>query len=124
MAKKTVTLQSIFDRAWEHFVVNFSPLSVSSSGNRCLYRSPEGHKCAIGLVIDDNDYTPEIEGLHASKAFWVIGYQADVDGDTLDAAQCRLHDSLFCKSGEEDPRKRELAYREFAIDYNLKIPGE
>jgi len=58
MAKKTVTLQSIFDRAWEHFITNFAPLSLDPTDGESLYRSSDGRRCAIGLVIEDNDYTP------------------------------------------------------------------
>jgi len=123
MAKKTVTLQEIFDICWKHFVVNFSPLSVSSSGNQCLYRSPEGNKCAIGLVIDDSDYIPEIESKSASKAFEMIGYECDVDDNTLNLAQERLHDDILVDD-PDDPKQRKFAYREFAKEHNLKIPSE
>ena len=32
---------------------------------RCLYRNPEGLKCAVGGIIDDRDYKPEMDdGTH------------------------------------------------------------
>lgn len=36
--------------------------SASPAGNVCLYRGPEGSKCAVGLWIQDEDYDPSIEG--------------------------------------------------------------
>lgn len=32
-------------------------------GFRCLYRSPDGCRCAAGLVLDDQDYSPELENM-------------------------------------------------------------
>lgn len=31
--------------------------------NRCMYRTDDGKKCAAGLLIPDECYTPQIEGL-------------------------------------------------------------
>jgi len=28
----------------------------------CMYRSPGGSKCAVGLLIDDAHYSPDLEG--------------------------------------------------------------
>lgn len=28
----------------------------------CMYRAPNGCKCAIGILIGDNDYSPSMEG--------------------------------------------------------------
>lgn len=33
----------------------------SDEKNECLYRGPEGKKCAIGLLIPDEDYSPSFE---------------------------------------------------------------
>lgn len=33
----------------------------------CYYRSPEGHKCAIGCLIPDADYSPEFEEKNLDK---------------------------------------------------------
>ena len=51
--------QQVFDEVWRHFVVDKNPLS--HAGNHCLYRGPDGAKCAIGLFIPDDKYKPEYD---------------------------------------------------------------
>jgi hypothetical protein len=57
--------QEVFDKVWNHFIVNNGPPSLSSEG--CCYRGPNGAKCAIGIFIADEDYTDEMEGCAVSS---------------------------------------------------------
>lgn len=55
--------QEVFDRVWNHFVVEGNPLSISRDiEGSCLYRGPDGTKCAVGLLIPDELYSPDMEG--------------------------------------------------------------
>lgn len=38
--------------------------SVDDHGN-CRYRGPAGQRCAVGLLIPDDRYTPDLEGISA-----------------------------------------------------------
>jgi len=54
--------QEVFD-----FVVNHLRLQNAKSvedveEGRCLYRGPEGRKCAVGCLIPDKNYSPYMEG--------------------------------------------------------------
>jgi hypothetical protein len=40
--------------------------SNAQEGWVCDYRSPDGRKCAVGLIIPDEDYRPDFEGRGAS----------------------------------------------------------
>lgn len=51
--------QEIFDRVLAHMRVQ-RRASVDDDG-ACLYRGPNGTACAIGALIRDDEYTPEIE---------------------------------------------------------------
>lgn len=54
--------QEIFNRVWEHFVTNKAPASVNPNGV-CLYRGPNGEKCAAGVFIPDEAYSPLLESI-------------------------------------------------------------
>ncbi len=60
-----MTAQEIFDRVWNHFITEKQPLSfrIDMFGDRgCMYRDAHGNRCAIGVLIPDEQYDPSIEG--------------------------------------------------------------
>lgn len=60
MNLKKMTAQQVFDVVAEH-LLRQGKKSVDCEDNECLYRSPEGLKCAAGVLIDDADYTHDLE---------------------------------------------------------------
>lgn len=54
----TTYLQEIFDTVAEHLMKQYA---VSSSNGSCMYRGEDGLMCAIGCLIKDDKYTPDIE---------------------------------------------------------------
>ena len=64
-----MTNQEIFDKVWNHFVVERKPRSFDytlDGGCSCRYRDSKGNRCAVGLFIDDADYHPSLEGASVS----------------------------------------------------------
>ena len=56
-----MTIQEIFDTVAVHLLKQ-GVRSVDLN-NVCLYRGPNGLKCAVGALIPDELYAPEIEGV-------------------------------------------------------------
>lgn len=56
-----LTKQTIFNKVWNHFIVKKGKASFSSEMKQCLYRGPNGAKCAIGVLIPDSVYEPKME---------------------------------------------------------------
>ena len=54
------SLQDIFDFVATHLITQ-SVVSEDASG-QCVYRSPDGLKCAIGCLIPDDAYRGNLEG--------------------------------------------------------------
>jgi hypothetical protein len=52
--------QQVFDKVWDHFITKKNPPSIRDDG-RCVYRGPDGSKCAIGIFIPDEKYFPEMD---------------------------------------------------------------
>jgi hypothetical protein len=59
-----MTDQEIFDKVALHLLTQGRPARESGS---CKYRTPGGRKCAIGCLIEDDQYTPKMEGLRISQ---------------------------------------------------------
>lgn len=86
--------QEVFDTALNH---------MRQQGKRaggkygCSYRTPDGLKCAVGALIPDENYDPEIEGLTANREEVVASLPFEIDraaGDDkfLRQLQLDLHD--------------------------------
>lgn len=61
-----LTQQDIFNTVYVHLLIQNKasaedPATVAGVGS-CLYRGPNGLKCAVGAVITDEEYTPKMEG--------------------------------------------------------------
>lgn len=54
-----MTPQEIFDTVYKHLVTQ-GEQSVNGIGF-CMYRNPEGLKCAVGCLIPDDLYRPEMD---------------------------------------------------------------
>jgi hypothetical protein len=66
------TAQSFYDAVCAHLVAQGKRCYQAGVG--CLYRGPEGLKCAIGAVIPDDIYTPEMD---RNDGFTALGLYTD-----------------------------------------------
>ena len=84
--------QTVFDIVIQHLRTQGSR---SINGVRCAYRSRDGLKCAIGALIPDDAYYPELEeygiNIRSSKLIEAIPKQYRADELLLFALQ-NLHD--------------------------------
>jgi hypothetical protein len=55
-----MTDQEIFDKVAQHLLAQGRP---ARAGDTCRYRAPDGSKCAIGCLIEDDQYAPRMEGI-------------------------------------------------------------
>jgi hypothetical protein len=58
--------QEAFNNAWQRFAVNKEPASYDPVKNMCMYRGPNGTKCAIGGLYPDDQHHTENECASAS----------------------------------------------------------
>lgn len=73
--------QQIFDIVAEHLLkqMNKSEKKCSSGNMLCLYRSPEGLKCAVGALIPDSLYKEEFDDQGAENGLDIGGMIIDYD---------------------------------------------
>lgn len=62
MIKIPDTLQEVFDRVSKHLLKQKVKSVIKGQiKDTCLYRSPDGLKCAAGILIPDEEYTKEMD---------------------------------------------------------------
>lgn len=129
-----ITLQKIFDLAWDHFIVNRSSPALNYDDRSeaiigCSYLDRDGNKCAIGLALP--------EGHPAQQAnMYFVGlvreypelFDAGLIGhmDSLKEFQSSLHDDHvdYSRGGwSSTPKQMEEAYRRVAERYGLTVPN-
>lgn len=81
----------------------------------CMYRNPWGLKCAVGVLIPDEMYNPDMEGKSVSHLISKFPHMfAGIQEDLLECIQ-RIHDRYPVDSWEK--RFKELA-KMFNLTYD------
>ena len=57
--------QTIFNKVLEH-IRSMKHQSLNASGN-CVYRTPDGNKCAVGCLIPNKDYSPKMDNIDSTE---------------------------------------------------------
>lgn len=109
--------QEIFDTVVRHLHAQGKPCVVNGY---CRYRGPDNTRCAIGVLILDEFYTPDLEGkLVRTNPVWK-SLQSSLN-DSLDGEKWFFDDLQIVHDNWSNPNCRLLSYRlkNFAIQYNL-----
>lgn len=118
-----MTNQEMFNKVYQHFIVENNGPSYDASIDACCYRGPNGAKCAAGLFIPDDRYSPRMErqdikdvvrGFDLSDIFEDINFVVELQ---------HWHDFYLADSGrrmEEGLLKRMLLV--IAARSNLELP--
>jgi len=150
------TAQDAFNAVWDWFVVQGRPASIAqlAEGCRptCAYRGDGGARCAAGVLLDDRDYAPHIEGgaavnldaTHSPLLAAALGHRGprySMDGDPFDLrfeglwladGLQRCHDRAHSRSlpgavgplaGRPFREVVEAHLREAARFYALQVPA-
>lgn len=128
---RTATAQQVF---------NYVVLALVMQGNRsvdnngmCLYRSPDGRKCAAGHLIPDSEYYPSMEGYRWTEAIDKGNEAAESCGQTPTLTKdknalilalqtlhdnCKLDDDLHFDKVDFNSRCRQIAAK-FGLDVTV-----
>lgn len=108
--------QEAFDLMVAHLIAQGKP-AVSPYGH-CVYRGPDGTKCAVGILIPDDVYHPDMEG---DNPHHLIGVDfGDVDLRFLSEAQSVLHDQPAEDIKGDFMENMKTGARDLAMMWNLK----
>src|SRR5215510_14994918 len=99
-----LTEQAIFDQVATH-LLRQNERAVDSKSLDCMYRTPDGLKCAVGCLITDEEYRPDMEGktiLLLCELGWL--HQRFLDHINFLCDLQRVHDCYLPNQWREDLR--------------------
>lgn len=113
-----MTLQEAFDKIYTGLRGQEWGQSVSIQTASCAYRGAEGRKCAIGFLIPDDKYLPEMDGTYPWNVEQVMNYLKEdfTDDEILFLCRCQhIHDV-------HPYEEMKFHLEQLARDHNLTIP--
>ena len=122
-----ITLQEIFDRAVIGVITQGKPsvTKTACGASRCLYRGEAGTKCAVGHLIDDAVYTPDLEGNECVRTLVMQALEQSLGKLPEDSfnliIQLQLTHDVASTGSDFLPAFIARA-REIAADFNLTFP--
>lgn len=134
--------QEVFNKVWDHFIVQQNPFGWNGQG--CTYLSPDGTRCAIGILMPEGPWQECEEGIVYERENgeyeegWYIGewtldqvfneeisFKMGLFLDELQSAHdesAQMYNEDGCRGTRYDQFERYL--RSIANQYNLAIPRE
>lgn len=98
-----VTKQEHFDKVANHLLTQ-NKKALDKTG-KCVYRAPDGTKCAIGCLIPDELYSPKLESRLVFQDIFdpIFGHLTYEERNMLDDLQ-HVHDKSNVENWKEDLR--------------------
>lgn len=110
-----LTKQKAFDIVAKHLFEQGQP-SIDTSGATCMYRAPGGFKCAIGVLIPDDEYRSEFETRSVRDILPLVPSIKHLNVGLLDALQI-VHDF---SDGWRSSENMKIELRDVARIYRVK----
>lgn len=121
---KETPVQTIFDIIYKGLLAQGKQSIVPSNG-RCMYRGPDGLKCAAGMLIPDDEYIDDMEDEGPVGTFycrdgfemkhsWFKKHLSPEAGKVVYELQL-IHDRRLPKNWKEQMKS-------IALRYDLKVP--
>jgi hypothetical protein len=103
-------MQKTYDTVKDHLLTQ-KQRSTPADSDLCLYRGPNGLKCSIGCLIDDRQYTEEMENKEVSQLMV----------DRKQRVGVRFRESIGYGNGEK-PTDTEIAFLQALQDLHDDVP--
>jgi len=117
-----LTMQEIFDTVVQHLLTQ-NEKSVDTFRGTCLYRTPDGKKCAVGALIPDDEYNVSMESTGDVHSLVynhsdlcpksLLAYRTNESFMDLLLTLQRVHDNL-------EPKTWPSRLRELALHWGLE----
>ncbi len=116
-----LTKQQVFDKVTTHLLTQREKAVDGCLGNgtpRCLYRAPNGRKCAVGGLIPDSLYDPGMEEKDANLLLTEWPFALAKAGLNR-ADHWHLLNRLQCTHDNVDPHLWHRSLRDVALCFEL-----
>jgi len=120
-----MTLQEIFTKVKAHLLAQDVKSVDGGGGGRCAYRGDGGTKCAVGCLIKDGVYCPELEGHSVTRhpvqaALIASGVLSDTFRQTESSPALRLLRDLQLVHDEHWPDEWPVGLALTARNFDLE----
>jgi hypothetical protein len=112
-----MTFQEMFDISAKHILAQGKPSMASSEGG-CMYRTPDGLKCAFGPFIPDDKYSPGLEGLKAFEVIRQLGLNLDTSFSTR-LQKCHDDSSIYSAFISDYVRRMRILAKNYDLDASI-----
>ncbi|MER8983941.1 hypothetical protein [Mesorhizobium sp. M0843] len=112
-------VQEQFDRIYLGLAAQGWQRSFDSTEDLCMYRGPDQRKCAIGHLIDDDDYRHDMDDVDAGVFSLVNFQQRDL---LTDLTSDEFQDLQAAHDNNDLPGDMRVAFEDLAGRYGLTVP--
>ena len=116
--------QEAFNKNWQHFIVEGNPPGADEDGN-CWLRTEGGYKaCGVGILIHEEDYEPELEGMNTRGLTEKLSYLPNLcmRGNPYTTFLEGLQDAHDNAVGPHFRDTYRRGLRELAERFDLEVP--
>jgi hypothetical protein len=118
--------QEAFDTIVTHLAKQAQPAKKDDT-DFCVYRSPEGLKCAVGCLIPDDLYLPAMDVDSPDDAGAGTGVEALIEHyPTMERLLCDVDVKVLCAAQDThdhwQPHDWQTEVEEIAETYGLTVP--
>lgn len=115
---KDATAQQVFSQVANH-LLNQKARSVREGGH-CVYRGPNGLKCAAGCLIADKEYKPEMDGSNSDWEDVVSRFSLSSNHKQLIKQLQQAHDAPFSPGNEVEMfRQVRMVGERYKLDTSM-----
>jgi enoyl reductase-like protein len=117
--------QKAFNTVWQHFVVKKAKQSIVETAHGDAYwalRGPYNRRDAIGLLLSDEQYHPDMERLTLEELLQRYPDLQLVTKDTKLLAELEWAHDIAVQSHDEFLQRIKIRLRGIAEEFNLRIP--
>ncbi len=114
--------QEVFNKAYLGLAAQGFRRSIKNEADEdemCRYRSPNGLKCAVGHLLTDEQYTPEMEGNSILSLERLTGVDL---GEVFGVDMMFLQDLQECHDSGLEPSEMIESLVAFAERFGLTVP--
>ena len=115
------TPQEVFNQVAKHMLAQGKRSAKPDDQNACLYRGPNGLKCAAGALIGDDEYVEDMDNNDAGTSWHGLVNRGQVPGEHFELIQelQQIHDDQSIDPALDWRRLLEnYAYRKgFDVDF-------
>lgn len=117
--------QEIINKVYNHFVIEGNPRSFISENGKvsCQYRSPDGNKCAVGVLISDKYYRKTMENnpIDGIIERYTLPEFIKYNSGLLDDLR-EWHDMGTARMTHLTSRQKVRDFKRIAKRYNCTVP--